>query len=209
MSRPLSLQKREAIFSAAANLFAAVGTGAPTARIAKDAGVAEGTLFTYFFSKDELLNQLYLKIKLSLAATINESYPKSACLSGRILHLWNRYIDWGAAHPAMQQAMRCLSVSERITEATKAKSNSAFSEINSMIEDGLKDGGLLKDLSPDFLTAMLETVAQTTLDFIAREPEKAAAYKTAGFQDILERHCALITYLKHLSAYSCSEGGYR
>ncbi len=82
----------------------------------------------------------------------------------------------------MQQAMRCLSVSERITEATKAKSNSAFSEINSMIEDGLKDGGLLKDLSPDFLTAMLETVAQTTLDFIAREPEKAAAYKTAGFK---------------------------
>ena len=37
---------------------AEVGLGAPTAKIARRAGVAAGTLFTYFANKEELLNEL-------------------------------------------------------------------------------------------------------------------------------------------------------
>jgi len=66
MARPLSEDKRTAILEAAAEVVATLGVSAPTAKIAKGAGVAEGTLFTYFANKDELLNQLYLKLKTDL-----------------------------------------------------------------------------------------------------------------------------------------------
>ncbi len=59
MACPLSDDKRTAILEAATELVALLGVSAPTAKIAKCAGVAEGTLFTYFANKDELLNQLY------------------------------------------------------------------------------------------------------------------------------------------------------
>ena len=77
MARPRSEDKRQAILLAAIRLFAEEGLNAPTARIARTAGVAEGTLFTYFASKDELLNQLYLELKGQLRAAMEPAPPRA------------------------------------------------------------------------------------------------------------------------------------
>ena len=58
MARVRSPEKRSAILRAAVHEIAEVGLGAPTAKIAGRAGVAAGTLFTYFANKEELLNEL-------------------------------------------------------------------------------------------------------------------------------------------------------
>jgi len=68
VARPKSEDKRNAILDAATRVFAERGlTAAPTSEISKEAGVAEGTLFTYFKTKDDLMNALYREIKLELA----------------------------------------------------------------------------------------------------------------------------------------------
>jgi len=68
LARPKSEGKRNAILDAATRVFAERGlTAAPTSEISKRAGVAEGTLFTYFKTKDDLINSLYREIKLELA----------------------------------------------------------------------------------------------------------------------------------------------
>ncbi|HET8853867.1 MAG TPA: TetR family transcriptional regulator, partial [Ktedonobacteraceae bacterium] len=48
MARPKSQDKRNAILAAAIELIAEQGLSVPTSKIAHVAGVAEGTLFTYF-----------------------------------------------------------------------------------------------------------------------------------------------------------------
>ena len=48
MARARSPEKRGAILEAAVHEIAEEGLGAPTAKIARRAGVAAGTLFTYF-----------------------------------------------------------------------------------------------------------------------------------------------------------------
>src|SRR5579864_320739 len=99
MARPRSEDKRNAILAAAAQVIAEQGIGAPTARIARLAGVAEGTLFTYFDTKDELLNQLYLEIKAELREAMMATYPKTARgTSGRS--------TWIGALPSQQSAAR-------------------------------------------------------------------------------------------------------
>src|SRR5712672_503691 len=67
MARLKSEDKRNSILSAATKVFAERGLAAPTVAITAVAGVAEGTLFTYFRTKDELVNALYREIKLELA----------------------------------------------------------------------------------------------------------------------------------------------
>jgi AcrR family transcriptional regulator len=51
MPRPKSDAKRSAILQAATRFIVAHGLSAPTMGIAKEAGVANGSLFTYFETK--------------------------------------------------------------------------------------------------------------------------------------------------------------
>src|ERR1700691_6252763 len=119
MARPLSEEKRTAILEATAEVVAMLGVSAPTAKIAKSAGVAEGTLFTYFANKDELLNRLYLELKIDLRNAMMTGYPAGKSLFDRSHHVWNRYIGWGSTHPLKRRAVRQLAVSDRITEESK------------------------------------------------------------------------------------------
>ena len=82
MARPLSEAKRDAILAAAAQLVAAQGVGASTAQIAKAAKVAEGTVFTYFETKDALLNALFVRLEERLVGPVaHRSGHPSTCTS--------------------------------------------------------------------------------------------------------------------------------
>ncbi|MCW3058267.1 MAG: TetR family transcriptional regulator, partial [Capsulimonas sp.] len=71
MARPKSEDKRKAILTAATQVFAERGLGhSPTSEISRRAGVAEGTLFTYFKTKDELVCALYQELKQQMAGAM-------------------------------------------------------------------------------------------------------------------------------------------
>lgn len=91
--------KRRQILDAALALCAEDGLqGAATARIAKAAGVANGTLFHHFPSKEVLIQQLYQEIKLRLGAAISEADPAQP-LEQQARHYWHQAMDWMLAHP--------------------------------------------------------------------------------------------------------------
>src|ERR1035437_3103686 len=94
MARPLSDEKRRAILNAAAEVFAERGIGAPTAAISKVAGVAEGSLFTYFATKDDLMNALYREIKHEVAESLMLKFPREQDVRIRMLHVWDAYVHW-------------------------------------------------------------------------------------------------------------------
>jgi AcrR family transcriptional regulator len=181
MALPRSEEKRSAILTAATEVVAMLGVSAPTAKIAKGAGVAEGTLFTYFASKDELLNQLYLELKMDLRDAVMAGYPAGQSLIDRSRHFWDRYIGWGSTHPLKRRAMRQLAVSDRITEETKKLLGDAFGEFNGMVRE-CAAGGAMKQQPASFVSAILIAIADTTMDFIAREPAQAKRYTKAGFE---------------------------
>jgi AcrR family transcriptional regulator len=180
MIRPLSDDKRAAILEAAAEAVAMLGLAAPTAKIAKGAGVAEGTLFVYFANKDELLNRLYLELKTDLRRAMMTGYPTNKSLVDRMRHVWERLIGWGSAHPLKRKAMRQLAVSERITEQSKKLVGDAFGEIDDLMRE-CAAGGAMRRQPPSFASAIMSAIADTTMEFVAREPEQAKRYTKAGF----------------------------
>jgi AcrR family transcriptional regulator len=179
VARPLSEEKREAILASAVEQVAALGTGAPTARIAKGAGVSEGTLFTYFSTKDDLLNQLFLDIEADMARAMLEG-PFGGTPRERVREIWNRYIDWGASHPTQRRAVRQLKVSDRITEESRRRGDSLFSDIRAVLESNLASH-IGKDQSPSYVASILEALAETTHDLIGRDPARYDHYRQAGF----------------------------
>jgi AcrR family transcriptional regulator len=181
MARPKSEDKRNAILAAATEVIAEQGLGAPTARIAKVAGVAEGTLFTYFESKDVLLNELYLDIKAELREVMMAAYPKVESIQKRTRHVWLQYVEWGVAFPQKRRAVAQLGVSDRLSEQTRAAGMRAFADVNDMMETSIASG-VLRDQPAAFVAAIMGSLAETTMEFIERNPAQAERYRDAGFE---------------------------
>lgn len=181
MARPRSEDKRNAILAAAEQVIAQEGLSAPTSKIAKAAGVAEGTLFTYFANKDDLLNQLYLQIKSTMRDTMMDSYPHKSDAKTRASHFWHKYVEWGVAFPASRKTLSQLSVSDRVTEESKAQGMRSFADINTLVQHSIA-AGVLRAQPPAFVGAIMGSLAETTMDFMSREPAQAQMYADAGFQ---------------------------
>ncbi|MBS1990404.1 MAG: TetR/AcrR family transcriptional regulator [Cyanobacteria bacterium SZAS LIN-3] len=181
MARPKSLDKRNAILDAAVEVFAERGLEAsPTAEISKRAGVAEGTLFTYFKTKDDLVNGLYRDLKLELADAMMSGFPRKKSVKARIQHIWDCYVTWSAASPAQKRVLDLLKTSDRITEESREIGYAPFAEIETTAREGIENH-ILEDLPTEFVAATMSSLADATMMFMAMQPEKAAFYREKGF----------------------------
>jgi len=181
LAKPKSEDKRNAILSAAIQVFAERGLGAPTAAITSVAGIAEGSLFTYFKTKDELINALYRELKLELADAMMSGFPRKQSVRHRLEHVWNGYVRWGIANPDQQRVLKQIQVWGGLTEESKQAGSAPFTEMQRMTEDAVTQR-IYKEIPETLIGATLVALAGMTMDFMAREPEKAEMYQTAGFE---------------------------
>jgi len=182
MARPRSEDKRNAILNAATQVIAVDGVSAPTARIAKIAGVAEGTLFTYFNNKDELLNELYVQLKSELREVmVSEAFTAAKNAKSAVQQAWTRYVSWGVANPQKRKVLAQLGVSERITQQSKAAGMVGFTEINAFLSRSV-GSKILRQQPAAFVGSLLGAIAETTMDFISRDPGRVEQYSQAGFE---------------------------
>jgi AcrR family transcriptional regulator len=181
MARPRSEDKQAALLDAATSVIAEQGLGAPTSLIAKRAGVAEGSLFRYFPTKDELFNALYLNIKRHLSETMHVQVDATAPLKDMVRSFWDGYINWGMAHPLAVKALSQLAVSDKISQTTRAQVAALFPEMQQISSASIAQGPLAQ-VPRAFSDAVFVALADTTMQFASKDPEHAQAYKDAGFR---------------------------
>ena len=182
MARPKSEDKRNAILDAATDLFAERGlAAAPTAEISRRADVAEGTLFTYFETKDDLINSLYREIKLELADAMMSDFPRKKNVRTRLRHVWDRYVNWGIANPKQRKVLAQLTVSEVLTKESKAAGSAPFVEFQAMIRDAIDGRVFRDDLPAELIVKSLAVLVEATIDLTVSNPSKANKYLDSGF----------------------------
>jgi len=183
VARPKSEDKRSAILDAATRLFAERGlAAAPTSEISKRAGVAEGTLFTYFETKDDLINSLYREIKLELADAMMSDFPRKKNVRTRLRHVWDRYVNWGIANPKQRKVLAQLQVSEVVTKESKDAGGAPFVEFQTMIRDAIEQRIFRNDLPVELISKSLAVLVEATIDLTVSNPSKAKNYRDSGFQ---------------------------
>jgi AcrR family transcriptional regulator len=183
VARPKSGDKRNAILDAATHLFAERGlAAAPTSEISKRARVAEGTLFTYFETKNDLINSLYREIKLELADAMMSDFPRKKNVRTRLRHVWDRYVNWGIANPEQRKVLAQLQVSEVLTEDSRDAGSAPFVEFQTMIRDAIEQRLFRNDLPVELISKSLAALVEATIDLTVSNASKAKNYRDSGFQ---------------------------
>ena len=183
MARPRSDQKREAIIAAAVRVIAAQGLGAPTAAIAREAGVSNGSLFNYFATKADLLNQLYRELKAEMGAAAADGLPAGDDVREQLRHIWTRWLRWATASPGKRRALAHLDVSGDVPPDSRRVAGEAMAGIGEVLGRSYRDGPL-RSASPAFAVALMSALADTTIDFMVREPDRAEAHASTAFDTL-------------------------
>ena len=180
MARPKSDDRRSAIMSAAARVIAAQGLGAPTATIAQEAGVANGSLFTYFETKADLFNQLYLELKAEMASASLKGLPATADTRQQMFSLWSRSMGWAMSNPEKRRALAQLTVSDEITPASRAAGHETMRAVADLLERSRANGSL-RNAPMGFVIAMMNALGDATMDFMINDPTHAKKHCKVGF----------------------------
>jgi AcrR family transcriptional regulator len=180
LARPRSDKKRKAILDAAVDLFADRGIGyVPTSAISSAAGVAEGTLFTYFKTKDELLNELYREVRQEIDREM-AGFPFPADVRTRLRFVWDRFLDLAERFPKRLKVQQQLRSSGRLLKESEAP-NMVLKELLRASSEGAELGGL-KGASPEYLVLMFRAQAEATAEFIAAHKEMKSESRELGFK---------------------------
>ena len=181
MPRPKSDEKRRAILEAATRIIVLQGLSAPTAGIAKDAGVANGSLFTYFETKTDLFNQLYLELKTEMASAAMRDLPTRAEPREQLLHLWQHWMNWAVSYPEKRRALAQLGVSDEITPETRAAGHKTMAGVAELLEH-IRASGPMRKAQMGFVVAIMNSVAEATIDFMTQDSAHSRKHCKEGFQ---------------------------
>jgi AcrR family transcriptional regulator len=181
MARPKSEDKRTAILEAAVRVFAERGLAAATSAISSAAGIAEGTLFTYFTTKDELVNAVYRELKAELAIAMMSGFPSDKSVRLRLLHIWSRYVTWGVENSQRQRVLRQVEIWHGLTKESKKAGSAPFEEIETMMEEAVRER-IVQDLPRKFMETTMSALAETVMELIRQDRKQARVYQKAGFE---------------------------
>lgn len=180
MARPKSEGRRNAILEAAIRVIAAQGLGAPTMKIAEEAGVAHGSLFNYFESKTDLFNQLYLELKAGMASVALEGFPADSDLRKQMFHVWSNWMEWAVSNPERRRTLAQLGVSDKITQVNRAAAQKTMICVAELMRQ-LRASGPMHDVPMAFVAEIMNSLAETTMDFMIHDPANAKAHSKVGF----------------------------
>ena len=100
MAKPKDPAKLEAIYQATLQLIHGQGlSGLKMSQVSQKAGVATGTLYVYFSSKEKLINDLYLHIKRRSVKGLLLSFQPDAPFMVSFEEIWRNYMTYNLLNP--------------------------------------------------------------------------------------------------------------
>jgi AcrR family transcriptional regulator len=178
MARSLSPEKRANLLSSALKLFVRNGVmNTSTAEIAKEAGTAVGTLFLYFQTKQELLNELALKIGKEQSDHINQLIQPSHSAQETFFTIWHGTATWFLDNMQAYQYIQQVRDSGMISESAVQESNKFFAYYYNAIQKGFQEGSIKTyplGLIGDFLYQDIVAV----INHISRQPDLSKREET-------------------------------
>lgn len=147
--------KREKILEATADLIVAQGIqNCPMASIAKQAGCGAGTIYRYFSTKEELIEQLYLSISERMAEYSLENYEKTATVRACFDHIWGRFYEFLSQTPRNIALLDQLWASPLICADLQQKAmTDIHTEVIALLKRA-KASNCIKDIQNELLLTM-------------------------------------------------------
>jgi AcrR family transcriptional regulator len=153
------VEKQDAIFDATLKLVSERGFhDAPTSSIAQEAGVGVGTIYRYFENKEDLIDELYKRLKLQLAQAMLAGYSADLPLRERFRRIWINTARYYIDHPLETAFMEQYANSPFLKPETAGIHADYFRPVYEFIENGIYEG-ILKDFSEEIFGSLTLEVA--------------------------------------------------
>lgn len=185
--------KRDQILTSALALFNDQGFDkTPTSAISKHAGVATGTLFHHFKTKEDLINALYLEIKLEIrdatqpdSMNLAKADVSHASVRAALHQTWLSLMNWMLQHPEKFRFMAQFGESAYISSSTRETVSQLFQAADSLFNAAIQ-AGVFRALPSAMLTSLMGAHLMSSVNLLLQQPE---LWQQAGTQDELFNSC--------------------
>ncbi|MBN2556907.1 MAG: TetR/AcrR family transcriptional regulator [Anaerolineales bacterium] len=174
MVRSRNPEKKEAFLRSALKLFVASGVqNTSTAAIAQEAGTAAGTLFLYFHTKKELINELVLLIGREQSDHMKTLLNTQLSVRDTFFTIWDGSIRWLYENRDAYVYLRQVRDSGLIEQETVQESGKYFAYYYDAIQKGF-DEGCVKPYPIDMIGGFLYQDIVAVMEMLIAQPKLAA-----------------------------------
>lgn len=157
--------KRARLLDAALSLFEAKGFDAVAVpEIAREAGVATGTVYLYFRDKTALVNALYRHWKSAYNALVLAPLPLGISPRDAFGTYWRRMTDFALRHPRAVRFMDLHHHAAYLDDESRAMSR-AYLDVAHEFMRAAREAGAIRDLDPMMMVALMWGAAAGLVKF--------------------------------------------
>lgn len=155
---PTKEDKRSRILKAAIKVFARRGFyNAKVSEIAKNAGIADGTIYLYFRNKDEILISIFEEEMAKFISAVRSEIESKKEIKTKLQIFVKTHLNFVKENPKLAQVFQLeLRQSNKfIKEYSGSKLKEYLNVIGSVIEEGQKQGIIRSDIHPGLMKRAL------------------------------------------------------
>jgi AcrR family transcriptional regulator len=179
--------KRARLLDAALDLFESRGFDAVAVpEIAARAGVAVGTVYRYFATKEALVNALYRHWKGVYNAMVLAPLPKGLTVRDRFTTYWGRMTEFARRHPRATRFMDLHHHGAYLDEESRALSR-AYREVAEAFFAEARRSGEVRALDPVMVVALMWGAAAGLAKFASQGALTLDGATAAAMEEALWR----------------------
>lgn len=155
MSSNTTLDKKAQILCAAEKLIAELGfQGFSMQKLAKEAGVAAGTIYRYFSDKNHLLDEVRLNVAKRIAIEVQAGVSDDMPLKERYTKMWlNIWCLAGSSVDTLNNRVQYQSLPYASNRVTLERERKMFDQVEKLFDQG-KEQGVFKPLDNMILSGL-------------------------------------------------------
>lgn len=186
-------EKKRAILKATLRLIGTHGFhGTPMSLVAKEAGVAAGTIYHYFDSKDTLICEVFRHVVEEVSAQMRLHIGEELSFREHIFRLWHNLYNYYSSNPDVLVFFeQFMNSPYRSTYIGNTAYDAIWNTLVCFMERGLEKG-LLKPMRPEVLGLLLHSNVVTmvklqrrgTLQLTPEELQQAAEVMWDGLRKV-------------------------
>ena len=146
---------KDKILKSALKLFTKQGIDkTSTQQITDDVGIASGTLFVHFKTKQELIDELYISIKKNSFGHIAGTIDESTSVESMFKHITRAIIEHYLSHYNEFVFIGLVENDPQVSESAQKIAKESYKDITVAVQQWQKDG-YLKDIDIELLGGII------------------------------------------------------
>lgn len=151
----LRMDKKKQLLQTALELFVEFGFhNTPTSRIAKEAGIANGTLFYFYPTKDDLVIALYLDIKRRVAEYIADCIKDKVSVKDVLKGYYSATLHWALDNKMEFRFIEQFNTSPYLKHITSEEIDRHIAPILDVLKQGIQDN-VIKPIDVDIILILI------------------------------------------------------